>query len=674
MSVKIKRLILWANTADGPYGLDIPFSDGLFILRVENSHGKSTCINSIAYALGMEMSLGQQTSKPPFPPSLLKSIQDKDGIEKLVISSHVLLEICNDRGEIYTLKRNILGSDADSIITVFKSEIKNIAGEGERFFLHREGDTNRDLGFYSWLANFIGWKLPLVPNNNGKEVPLYPSVLFPLFFIEQKKGWGSIQATTPFHFQIAQVKKRAFEFIMKMDVNDIVKKKAKNKRLINEAQERWKEIFLDLKSSIALIGGKINGVEGSPSAKFDAYKIDVIINIGHDWMPLSEGVLKYQEELKRHISAVAPKESGTPETEMREALQRINKELLEEEYLYESASDEAAFIENQVSATNLRIENLIDDKRKYEDLKKVKQFSSLRGVPVLDNECPTCGREYSDHSINLECSDDLMTLEESLDFIKSQIQTFKSVLHSYNNQLQIKSQEIRNIQGRMSRHEKSIHRIKEDLALGVTVLNEDYLREKIRIENKICELQEALVKLANSRNDFDKLHVHYRELLRLRKGFSDHGFTESDLEKLSSLKNEVIKNLSDFGFSSFDPDLLEISSDSYLPTREGFDLGFDTSASDGIRVIWSYLISLFNLRDVFSTNHPGLLIFDEPRQQEANKISFTGLLRGAADVSKKGQIIFATSEEENALKESLSGFDYTMLSFSPDEGKILRKL
>lgn len=93
MPITINRLVLEANTVDGPYGLDIEFSEGLFILRVENTHGKSTCINSIAYALGMEMSLGQKTSKPPFPPSLLKSIQDENGTEKLVMSSYVMLEI-----------------------------------------------------------------------------------------------------------------------------------------------------------------------------------------------------------------------------------------------------------------------------------------------------------------------------------------------------------------------------------------------------------------------------------------------------------------------------------------------------------------------------------------------------------------------------------------------------
>ncbi|EDM2310778.1 hypothetical protein CQE06_26100, partial [Salmonella enterica subsp. enterica serovar Typhimurium] len=83
------------------------------------------------------------------------------------------------------------------------------------------------------------------------------------------------------------------------------------------------------------------------------------------------------------------------------------------------------------------------------------------------------------------------------------------------------------------------------------------------------------------------------------------------------------------------------------PTREGYDIGFDTSASDGIRIIWGYLISLFTVGQRFATNHPRVIIFDEPRQQEANKVSFAELLRDAAESTKiSGQIIFATSEDE----------------------------
>ena len=85
MALSISRLKIIAKTIDGDYGVDIPFKKGLFILRLDNSHGKSTCINAIAYALGMEKSLGLGSAKLPFPPSLTKAIEDKNGSEHLII-------------------------------------------------------------------------------------------------------------------------------------------------------------------------------------------------------------------------------------------------------------------------------------------------------------------------------------------------------------------------------------------------------------------------------------------------------------------------------------------------------------------------------------------------------------------------------------------------------------
>lgn len=414
-------------------------------------------------------------------------------------------------------------------------------------------------------------------------------------------------------------------------------------------------------------------MKDTPSTKFISYKLDILLEYNEKWQSLASALAEARTELVKHIEEGQPKAEEKDKNQRRK-MREIKEILREKEGMHEATSDELSFIENQVGATQVRIQNLIDDKRKYEDLRKVKNFETLNNMPVLNNECPTCGREYSDHSVELECSDELMTLEESLDFIKSQIATFKSVLHSYNIQLDIKTIELSNIQKDIGRHEDDIARLQNEFQSDSGYLDEEFLRERIRLENLIKSYEEALVSLAGFRNEFDILHTKHKELTRLRRSFPEHGFSADDIKKLNALQGEVVRYLSEFGFSSFDPELFEISRDNYLPTREGFDLGFDTSASDGIRVIWSYLISLFSLRERFRTNHPGFLVFDEPRQQEANKFSFAGLLRGASSAAGSGQIIFATSEEEDVLKKALNGCKYTLRSFSPDEGKILRKL
>ncbi len=238
--LEIKKLKIVAKTSEGDFGVNIPFKSGLFILRVENTHGKSTCMNAIAYALGMERALGLADVKVPFPPSLTKEIENEEGTELPVISSVVFLEISNGKGATATIKRQVLGAAEDNIAFVYPSDLENIDERvSQKLFLHREGDTTRALGFYYWLSKFIGWDLPTVPRIDGNESKLYPAVFFPTWFVEQKKGWTFIQATTPLFLKIKEAKKRSIEFILKLDTNSIVNKKFKNQTALDELNYSW---------------------------------------------------------------------------------------------------------------------------------------------------------------------------------------------------------------------------------------------------------------------------------------------------------------------------------------------------------------------------------------------------------------------------------------------------
>ncbi|MGQ2964889.1 hypothetical protein, partial [Methylophilus sp.] len=298
--------------------------------------------------------------------------------------------------------------------------------------------------------------MPLVPNNSGKESPLYPVLLFPLFFVEQKKGWSSIQATTPFHLQIIQAKKRAFEFLMDMDVNETVNNKAKNKKLLDDVHEKWKQIYIQLETNAIRLHGKIQGVKDVPAATFDSFKLDVLLEHQGKWQSLNSALIGLRAELTQQIKQSQPIVTEQKNESLLNRLRELNNLVMEKENQYEFLVNEISFVKSQITSTEVRIENLVDDKRKYEDLKKVKSFSILDDLPVLNNECPTCGREYSDYNLEIECSDDLMTLEESLDFIKSQITTFKSVLNSYNVQLDIKNIELNKLEKQLDSYSADV--------------------------------------------------------------------------------------------------------------------------------------------------------------------------------------------------------------------------
>ena len=112
-----------------------------------------------------------------------------------------------------------------------------------------------------------------------------------------------------------------------------------------------------------------------------------------------------------------------------------------------------------------------------------------------------------------------------------------------------------------------------------------------------------------------------------------------------------------------------MSRDSYRPEKEGFEIGFELSASDSVRLKWAYQLGLLDVAQATATNHPGLVVFDEPRQQEAAEASVAGLLAEASRIAdNQSQILIATSEDLAKVRGFVSGIDCQLLVF---EGKMI---
>jgi hypothetical protein len=139
---------------------------------------------------------------------------------------------------------------------------------------------------------------------------------------------------------------------------------------------------------------------------------------------------------------------------------------------------------------------------------------------------------------------------------------------------------------------------------------------------------------------------------------------ERDKEKLVRMGELVREQVVSYGFSTFPPSELEISQENYRPQREGFEIGFEMSASDTIRLKWAYQLALLEVPRTAKTHHAGLVIFDEPQQQKTAKVSFKKLLDRAALARASGQqVIFATSEDREQLETFLSDIDCHFIAF-----------
>lgn len=193
--IYIRHLRLRAVTATRIFGADIPLLPGLNIIQAHNTSGKSTSLQAIIYALGLERSLGPQLTIP-LPYAMRERIhRTKEEPYDPVLQSYVEIEIVNGEGKTIVIHRDIIGGkDTKLIQTSDTPRLSSDAKSGNQrdFYVHDSGAAQREDGFHKFLADFMGWKLPAVPRFDGTEGPLYLEAIFPMLFVEQKRGWSAI--------------------------------------------------------------------------------------------------------------------------------------------------------------------------------------------------------------------------------------------------------------------------------------------------------------------------------------------------------------------------------------------------------------------------------------------------------------------------------------------------
>ena len=653
LGLKIDNLVISAATNGGAFSCSIPFGDGLNVIRAENSSGKSTCINAIAYGLGLESILGP-SRKRPFPKSLYSEIFDNktDQNPFFVSSSSVQLAITNRTGSKAVLLRDIAGSE--SKITV------DTGGTKRDYFLGSAGQVGSavsERGFHHWLAEFIGWSLPNVVTFDGKETTLYLECIFPLFFVEQKRGWSEIQANIPTHYGIKNVKKSAAEFCLGIDSFEFEKKVVTYRNRIEKAETEWEKI-----SAQAEVAAKFNSVELNSIPTIDKHQDSFSINFSYIQGDALISVSEQQRSLSRLIERLSNDVStATPSNEALDLQHAILRTLRRE--LDESAeSVEVTLL--AVSEAESKISTLKHDLDQYQQLRRLKNVGSSIDSDLETQKCPICESDLYDTLGNRTVKREPMTLGENIDFLKNQIDFFVSVRNKNIDQLEEFQARARLVKTRMDVETDKLGRIREDIE-DVNGVTKSLLREKIQADMEFREVEKLKEILDDLRGRAAKTYSQWvaaTESLRLLRKQTN---VDGKALIIGALEAIIRSNLASFNFNPSAITSITVSHQTLRPEQEGYDIVAETSASDYIQIIWAYTLALMELagkRD--EIKHGGFVVFDEPRQHEASKISFANLISKASDAKDyDGQVIFATSLDQAELIEACKGEDVNLVCF-----------
>ncbi|MFJ5562876.1 hypothetical protein [Lysinibacillus xylanilyticus] len=609
-SLKLLELKLDVLTIEKRFGKKINFIDRLNIIRAENTKGKSSVINSLLYVLGMEELLEGKNAKT-MKPALKERIKISDETELDVVESKVHLKIMNNNKERIEIVRWVKSKEQDERLIKVKF-LDEPSREPEDFYVHLSGSATAKKGFHKFLIDFLNIELPLVATYSENEIPLYLQTIFPYFFIEQKKGWQGFYSSVSGGYKIRDVSKRAFEYLLDMDILKNQKKREELKFKKISINNKWSNLIKSFEILADKAKGYFDNLTETPQESFDVNfyiydKNGKAIQLQDKIKELNKNISEFSFSKVQFIGEVNEKH----EVELR----KYELELLVLQGELDVARKELSLEKKNFSdmnETKISLENDLENNIEASKLYKL-------GADVFDENiseiCPVCSQHYEDSLIS---NRDILTLSlsDNISFIKEQISTLKFGIIQTLNIIKNKERKLNRIEEVVSVYRKRIQLIKSELSDNPKLLSEKELEKLVEMKFEHKVLIQFYEEYEGYKKELDIVKEEWNEYLSEKESLPKEYFSELDKAKLIYFEKEFKKLLTRVGFSSVDVNQITISLDKYVPQVYGFDIKFDASASDNIRVIWSYTIAIALTSLKFGGNHPGFIVFDEPGQQQ----------------------------------------------------------
>jgi hypothetical protein len=504
---------------------------------------------------------------------------------------------------------------------------------------------------------------------DGSEGPLYLECVFPYFYVEQKHGWSGVQARIPTYLGIRDVAKRSPEFLLSLEVFQRILARQRLRSAAGFIEAEWQEGLAAYVRAAEEAGAVIARIPERISAPLDSRAAEPQLFVGDRWYDIDDGLAALNAEIARLQAEGAPS--------VGEASEELEQQLAEKQALLErilaahaAVSDEMTEYERRRDQLELRTEGLEEDLQRHKDSVVLERLGSSQALSMLaEHVCPTCHQQLDDGA---QVSAHAMTTAENIKFIEQQLATFRTMMTDAGRVTRALGARKESFRQSSRQARSDVRALRDSLTSRGAAPSIATVNSLVSLRLRVERFEERRQELVQHRKRLHSIHARWEANRARLRELSDEGLTESDKATLADLEGQLRLQLARYHFSSVPAQSVDISRETYRPSHEGFDLGFDLSASDMIRVIWAYLISFMHACLAHGGNHPGLLIFDEPRQQETARDSYRELLQQTAEEAGTGaQILIATSETGWSLREMVGSVTYRLLDLPPGE-KLLR--
>lgn len=660
--LRINRLKVLIDTESETFGFDECFTKGLnFIASGQNTSGKSSIIAAIYYALGFEEIIGGKGEK--VLTAAYKNSIEHDNISLEVLTSEVFLEVSNG-GEIITINRAAKDSERDSkLVTVYYSSLQDIDSAEtikEDMYVHMQNSAVSRKGFHKYLESFLHLELPHVAASNDDTRKLYLQLVFSAMFIEQKHGWGDILSGLPI-LGIKEAKKRVLEFILNLDTLESEKKKEDIKMKEIEINKRWNKIVQENSIYAQKELFDVNNLPLNPTV-LDEEALSLITLIKN-----STDIEEFLSDLKEQYEKLIERKP-----KIFDNFDEIEKELkITEETINTFKNElrnqnEMLYFEND-SIKNLEsnLEILEADIRNNKDAARLRDLGSSLHLNLSKDTCPVCGQHIQDTLLLSKSDVPVMSVDENIRHLEAQKNMLEFAYQSHIRNKANLVNRVAQIEEGLSKLLRLAKSLRNDLYSTDDALSESQLYKRLQIQNEISNVEKLLKFWNFQKDELLELSIQWSNYLDEKKLLPNKKFTQLDERKLATLRKNFIANIKTFGYKSIlDLEQVSISTESFLPLIEGFDMKFDSSASDNIRAIWAFVIALLQTSNQLGGNHPGILIFDEPAQHSIVTNDMLEFFKKIISMSTSCQVIIGITIKDTEIKqaiEQLKASDYNFI-------------
>ena len=570
------------------------------------------------------------------------------------------LEVINQRGDIITINRNIERLVNNKLVNVYFCDLDNATkGESDfqEMFVNTAGGATSDKGFHKYLEEFIGWKLPVVPSFEEKDRKLYLQTLFSAMFIEQKKGWSNLLSTIP-NYGIKDSKTKVIEYILNLDTieNERIKIECKIEESI--IKQKWKKVVDNITDLLSTEGCIIRNLYDNPRIIDENNLKQMIILKRHN----EEEIIlqKYIDERSNKAKSLSQQslKVGKNIEELEENLKKLQDELQEKLEKRQQKKRESILEEKSIEKLIESLEIINKDLNSNKDINKLKGLGALKTSSLIKDVCPTCNQNIKDCLLEQNLINRVMNVDEQIKHLSDQKKMVEFSLSSHRSNLLMIKEDLKILETEINLKTKEVRRIVNDIYSTDECLSTSIVYEKLNIENEVEKLSEIGKKIEYYKKELLTVSNEWSNYLEKKSKLPKGIFSEEDLKKIDELKNDFIKKIENYNYSSnqniYD---IEISKDKLMPTLNGFDLIKDGSGSDLIRIIWGFTLSLLAISNKSNGNHPKLIIIDEPAQQSIENKDLYKFIDDLANNFNNSQIIIGITLNNNELEDYVMNKD-----------------